>query len=142
MSRAFAPVVLLIALFAAMVWWQGGRIDTARQQIGQANQKIADLAQVNTEQAAQLTQAATERARAYALLQTLGERLDVIDNNTKGNTNAVKRAIAAPAPGRPNCRDEPLPADAVRLLQPGADTDHGGQAGAGAAAGGPDAPLP
>ncbi|WP_421174692.1 hypothetical protein [Aeromonas enteropelogenes] len=141
MSRAFAPVVLLIALFAVMVWWQGGRIDTARQQIGQANQKIADLAQANTEQAAQLTQAATERARAYALLQQLDARLDEIATQTTRRRDAVNNSLT-PTRGRPNCRDEPLPADAVRLLQPGADTDHGGQAGAGAAAGGPDAPLP
>ncbi|MGL5841175.1 MAG: hypothetical protein ACRCYK_05120 [Aeromonas hydrophila] len=140
MKTTLIPVALLVALFTTVVWWQGGRIDAANEQIGQSSQRIADLAKANESQAGQLKQAAEERAQAYALLQTLGARLDDIDNNTKGNANAVKRAIASPAPGRPDCAAEPLPADALRVLkQPAAG--RGGAAGTGTAPGGVNAPL-
>jgi hypothetical protein len=141
MKAQLIPVGLLVALFSTVVWWQGGRIDAANEQIGQSSQRIVDLAQANESQAAQLKQAALERAQAYTLLQALGSRLDDIDNNTKGNINEVKHAIETPAAGRPDCAAEPLPADAVRLLQP-PTAGHRGAAGTGTAPGGTDASLP
>ncbi|MGL6369385.1 hypothetical protein ACSZNB_06750 [Aeromonas hydrophila] len=141
MKTTLLPVALLVALFSTVVWWQGGRIDAANEQIGQSSQRIADLAKANESQATQLKQAAEERAQAYALLQTLGARLDVIDNNTKGNANAVKHAIATPAPGRPDCAREPLPAAALRVLQQPV-ADNSGAASTGTAPGRADAPLP
>lgn len=142
MKTTLIPAALLVALFSTVVWWQGGRIDAANEQIGQSSQRIADLAQANTVQAAQLQQAATERAQAYALLKALGSRLNDIDNNTKGTTDALKHSLATPAPGRPDCTAEPLPADVVRLLQPHATTNNGRATGAGTAPGRTDAPLP
>ncbi len=141
MKATLLPAALLIAMFSTVVWWQGGRIDAANEQIGQSNQHIADLAQANMAQAAQLEQAASERAQAYALLQQLGTRLDDIAEQTSRSTNAVKESLA-PTPGRPNCRDEPLPADAVRLLKPPATTNNGRAASSSTAPGRADAPLP
>ncbi|MGY3895466.1 hypothetical protein [Aeromonas enterica] len=141
MKAQLIPIGLLVALFTAVVWWQGGRIDAANEQIGQSAQRVADLAQANTDQAAQLKQAAVERAQAYALLQTLGTRLDAIQGDTKRNIDAVNTAIATPAPGRPDCAAEPLPADAVRLLKP-PTAGNGSAAGTGTAPGRTDAPLP
>ncbi|MGY3895741.1 hypothetical protein [Aeromonas enterica] len=140
MKTTLIPVALLVALFSTLVWWQGRRIDEAREQIGQSSQRIADLAQANTDQTTQLKQAAQERAQAYAWLSQLGTRLDEIAQQTNRSTHAVKESLA-PTQGRPNCRDEPLPADTVRLLKPPA-AGHSGAAGTGTAPGRTDAPLP
>ncbi|MBL0669809.1 hypothetical protein JD504_03420 [Aeromonas hydrophila] len=140
MKTTLIPVTLLVALFTTVVWWQGGRIDAANEQIGQSSQRIADLAKANESQAAQLKQAATERAQAYALLQQLGTRLDEIAQQTNRSTHVVKESLA-PIQGRPNCRDEPLPAAALRVLQQPI-AGNGGAASAGTAPGRTDAPLP
>ncbi|WP_152607650.1 hypothetical protein [Aeromonas hydrophila] len=140
MKTTLIPVALLVALFSTVVWWQGGRIDAANEQIGQSSQRIADLAQANGSQAAQLKQAATERAQAYALLQQLGTRLDEIAQQTNRSTHAVKESLA-PIQGRPNCRDEPLPAAALRVLQQPV-AGNGSATGTGTAPGRADAPLP
>lgn len=140
MKTTLIPAALLVALFSTVVWWQGGRIDEAREQIGQSSQRIADLAKANESQAAQLALAAQERAQAYTLLQQLGTRLDEIALQTNRSTHAVKESLA-PTQGRPNCRDEPLPAGTVRLLkQPAAGNSSA--AGTGTAPSRADAPLP
>lgn len=82
MKTTLIPAALLVALFSTVVWWQGGRIDAANEQIGQSSQRIAYLGQANMAQAAQL--------------QALRSRLDDIDNNTKGTTDALKHSLAIP----------------------------------------------
>jgi hypothetical protein len=47
MKTALIQAALLVALFSTVVWWQGGRIDAANEQIGQSSQRIADLAQAD-----------------------------------------------------------------------------------------------
>lgn len=140
MKTTLIPTALLVALFSTVVWWQSRRIDEAHEQIGQSSQRITDLAQANKSQAAQLKQAATERAQAYALLQQLGPRLDEIAQQTNRSTHAVKESLA-PTQGRQNCRDEPLPTATLRLLKRHA-AGNGSETGTGAASGRTDAPLP
>jgi hypothetical protein len=117
MKVQLIPLALLVALFTAVMWWQGWRIDAANEQNGQFRLRIADLSQANETQAAQIKQAALEQAQTDVLLQTLGSQLEAVQDNTKRSTDAVNTAIATPASGRPNCAVEPLPADAVRLLK-------------------------
>lgn len=49
MKTALIPAALLVALMSTVVWWQGGRIDAANEQVGQSSQRIAVLAQIDTQ---------------------------------------------------------------------------------------------
>ena len=102
---------------------------------------ITNLQMVNSQQATELQEQQLITKGLRLLLNNQNAALAKLDNQNRKTADELQQALATPPAGRPDCAREPLPAGALRLLQPAHNrgANPGGQA---AAAAGTGAPLP
>ena len=102
---------------------------------------ITNLQTANDQQATELQRQQLITKGLRLLLNNQNAALTKLDNQNRKTADELQQALATPPAGRPDCAREPLPAGALRLLQPAHNrgANPGGQA---AAAAGTGAPLP
>ncbi|MDX7844612.1 hypothetical protein [Aeromonas caviae] len=102
---------------------------------------ITHLQTANDQQATELQRQQLITKGLRLLLNNQNAALTKLDNQNRKTADELQQALATPPAGRPDCAREPLPAGALRLLQPAVErgANPGGQA---AAAAGTGAPLP
>lgn len=102
---------------------------------------ITHLQTANDQQATELQRQQLITKGLRLLLNNQNAALAKLDNQNRKTADELQQALATPPAGRPDCAREPLPAGALRLLQPAVErgANPGGQA---AAAAGTGAPLP
>lgn len=98
---------------------------------------ITDLQTANDQQATELQEQQLITKGLRLLLNNQNAALAKLDNQNRKTADELQQALATPPAGRPDCAREPLPAGALRLLQPTHDrgADPGGEAAAAAGAG-------
>ena len=99
---------------------------------------ITNLQTANDQQATELQEQELITKGLRLLLNNQNAALAKLDNQNRKTADELQQALATPPAGRPDCAREPLPAGALRLLQPtgAAGGDHsGGQAPAPGGAG-------
>ncbi|HIC8862153.1 TPA: hypothetical protein ACW7Y0_003176 [Aeromonas hydrophila] len=109
--------------------------------LGEQQTTITHLQTLNSQQATELQEQQLMTTGLRLLLSDQNAALADLDNQNRKTADELQQALATPPAGRPDCAREPLPAGALRLLQP---AHHSGanQGGEAAAATGADAPLP
>lgn len=132
-------IVPLLTLCLAL-WLANGRIARLTQSLLHAQTDNRLLEGINAQQADTLSIATRDQAALRALLGRQAAQLATLDDTTRSTTHALQRALATPPAGYLDCAREPLPDDAVRLLQSAAT--HSDTTGQGAAAGELDAGVP
>jgi hypothetical protein len=102
---------------------------------------ITDLQTANDQQATELQEQQLITKGLRLLLNNQNAALAELDNQNRKTADELQQALATPPAGRPDCAREPLPAGALRLLQP---THYRGanQGGEAASATGAGASLP
>ena len=98
---------------------------------------ITNLQMVNSQQATELQEQQLITKGLRLLLNNQNAALAKLDNQNRKTADELQQALATPPAGRPDCAREPLPAGALRLLQPTHDSgaDPGGEAAATTGAG-------
>ncbi|MGL6434908.1 hypothetical protein [Aeromonas caviae] len=98
---------------------------------------ITNLQTANVQQATELQRQQLITKGLRLLLNNQNAALATLDNQNRKTADELQQALATPPAGRPDCAREPLPAGALRLLQPTHDTgaDPGSKAAATAGAG-------
>lgn len=98
---------------------------------------ITNLQIVNSQQATELKEQQLITKGLRLLLNNQNAALAKLDNQNRKTADELQQAMATPPAGRPDCAREPLPAGALRLLQPAVErgADQGGEAAATAGAG-------
>ena len=98
---------------------------------------ITNLQTANDQQATELQRQQLITKGLRLLLNNQNAALAKLDNQNRKTADELQQALATPPAGRPDCAREPLPAGALRLLQPAHDrgADPGGQEAATAGAG-------
>lgn len=98
---------------------------------------ITNLQMVNSQQATELQEQQLITKGLRLLLNNQNAALAKLDNQNRKTADELQQALATPPAGRPDCAREPLPAGALRLLQPTHDSgaDQGGEAAATTGAG-------
>ncbi|AGM45689.1 phage protein [Aeromonas hydrophila] len=141
-KELFSNVLLALVLLMGAALFLGSRMLESRgKALATANETISTLQQTNEQQASQLVTLQRDAEGMRTLLGTQNAALADLDQLNRKTAYELEQALATPPAGRPNCAVEPLPAGALRLLQPA--HNRGANAGhqAPAAAGG-DPPLP
>ena len=140
MSTLIRLLPTLIGLVIGTVLFaQGERLTQRTREL--ANDTINILQAVNTQQATAFQELLMQAKGLRLLLSDQNAALAELDNQNRKTADELQQALATPPAGRPDCAREPLPAGALRLLQPAhhSGANQGGQAPATARAG---APLP
>ena len=138
LKALLSNVLLVLVLVMGAALFLGNRMLECRgKALATANGTINTLQQTNELQASQL---ATLQRDAEGLCKLLGSQnaaLAELDQQQRKTADDLQQALATPPAGRPNCAVEPLPAGALRLLQPAhhGGANQGGQAAAAAGAG-------
>ena len=98
---------------------------------------ITNLQTANDQQATELQEQQLITKGLRLLLNNQNAALAKLDNQNRKTADELQQALATPPAGRPDCAREPLPAGALRLLQPAVErgADPGGKAAATAGAG-------
>lgn len=98
---------------------------------------ITNLQTANDQQATELQRQQLITKGLRLLLNNQNAALAKLDNQNRKTADELQQALATPPAGRPDCAREPLPAGALRLLQPAVErgADPGGKAAATAGAG-------
>lgn len=98
---------------------------------------ITNLQMANDQQATELQRQQLITKGLRLLLNNQNAALTKLDNQNRKTADELQQAMATPPAGRPDCAREPLPAGALRLLQPAVErgADPGGKAAATAGAG-------
>ena len=98
---------------------------------------ITNLQTTNDQQATELQRQQLITKGLRLLLNNQNAALAKLDNQNRKTADELQQALATPPAGRPDCAREPLPAGALRLLQPAVErgADPGGKAAATAGAG-------
>ncbi|BBS18775.1 hypothetical protein [Aeromonas caviae] len=98
---------------------------------------ITHLQTDNDQQATELQRQQLITKGLRLLLNNQNAALAKLDNQNRKTADELQQALATPPAGRPDCAREPLPAGALRLLQPTHDSgaDQGGEAAATTGAG-------
>ncbi len=98
---------------------------------------ITHLQTANDQQATELQRQQLITKGLRLLLNNQNAALTKLDNQNRKTADELQQALATPPAGRPDCAREPLPAGALRLLQPAVErgADPGGKAAATAGAG-------
>ena len=98
---------------------------------------ITNLQTANDQQATELQEQELITKGLRLLLNNQNAALAKLDNQNRKTADELQQALATPPAGRPDCAREPLPAGALRLLQPTVErgADPGGKAAATAGAG-------
>ncbi|MFQ2646945.1 hypothetical protein ACK3ZP_07615 [Aeromonas caviae] len=140
MSTLIRLLPTLIGLVIGTVLFaQGERLTQRTREL--ANDTINILQAVNTQQATAFQELLMQAKGLRLLLSDQNAALAELDNQNRKTADELQQALATPPAGRPDCAREPLPAGALRLLQPAVERDAnpGGEA---AATAGTGAPLP
>ena len=138
LSKVMGIVGLLLVL--ALYVTHRRNVDMQRT-LGEQQTTITHLQTVNSQQATELQEQQLMTMGLRLLLNDQIAALADLDNQNRKTADELQQALATPPAGRPDCAREPLPAGALRLLQPAhhSGANQGGQAPATARAG---APLP
>ncbi|MEV3807905.1 hypothetical protein ACV1DG_08170 [Aeromonas hydrophila] len=138
LSKVMGIVGLLLVL--ALYVTHRRNVDMQRT-LGEQQTTITHLQTVNSQQATELQEQQLMTTGLRLLLNDQNAALADLDNQNRKTADELQQALATPPAGRPDCAREPLPAGALRLLQPAhhSGANQGGQAPATARAG---APLP
>lgn len=138
LSKVMGIVGLLLVL--ALYVTHRRNVDMQRT-LGEQQTTITNLQTVNSQQATELQEQQLMTTGLRLLLNDQNAALANLDNQNRKTADELQQALATPPAGRPDCAREPLPAGALRLLQP---AHHGGanQGSEAAAAARAGAPLP
>ncbi|MFM5396560.1 hypothetical protein ACEUAB_20775 [Aeromonas veronii] len=131
-------VLLVLVLVMGAALFLGSRMLESRgKALATANETINTLQQTNEQQASKLVTLQRDAVGLRKLLGTQNAALAELDQQQRKTADDLQQALATPPAGRPNCAVEPLPAGALRLLQPAhhGGANQGGQAAAAAGAG-------
>lgn len=134
------PTIIGFVL-GTILFTQGERLSIRTKELATANETIATLREANSHMDNALKTLQREDANLRQLLANQNAALAELDQQQRKTADELQQALATPPAGRPDCAREPLPAGALRLLQP----THNGGANAGgkaAATAGAGAPLP
>ncbi|MGY3910270.1 hypothetical protein ACW5XW_02540 [Aeromonas piscicola] len=136
----FLPTIIGFVL-GTLLFTQGERLTQRTKELARANDTINILQAVNTQQATAFQELLMQAKGLRLLLANQNDALTELDNQNRKTADELQEALATPPAGRPDCAREPLPAGALRLLQP---AHHSGanQGGETAAATGAGTPLP
>ncbi len=138
LSKVMGIVGLLLVL--ALYVTHRRNVDMQRT-LGEQQTTITQLQTVNSQQATELQAQQLMTTGLRLLLNDQNADLAKLDQQNRKTADELQQALATPPAGRPDCAREPLPAGALRLLQP---AHHGGanQGSEAAAAARAGAPLP
>ncbi|NME02794.1 hypothetical protein [Aeromonas sp. DNRA1] len=136
----FLPTIIGFVL-GTLLFTQGERLTQRTKELASANDTINILQAANNQQAVAFQELLMQAKGLRLLLSDQNAALADLDNQNRKTADELQQALATPPPGRPDCAREPLPAGALRLLQP---AHHGGanQGSEAAAAARAGAPLP
>ncbi|WP_421170956.1 hypothetical protein [Aeromonas dhakensis] len=134
LSKVMGIVGLLLVL--ALYVTHRRNVDMQRT-LGEQQTTITHLQTVNSQQATELQEQQLMTTGLRLLLSDQNAALADLDNQNRKTADELQQALATPPAGRPDCAREPLPAGALRLLQPAhhGGANQGGQAPATAGAG-------
>ncbi|MFM5004210.1 hypothetical protein ACEUCH_08290 [Aeromonas hydrophila] len=134
LSKIMGIVGLLLVL--ALYVTHRRNVDMQRT-LGEQQTTITHLQTVNSQQATELREQQLMTTGLRLLLNDQNATLAELDNQNRKTADELQQALATPPAGRPDCAREPLPAGALRLLQPAhhGGANQGGQAPATAGAG-------
>lgn len=134
------PTIIGFVL-GTILFTQGERLSIRTKELATANETIATLREANSNMDNALKTLQREDANLRQLLANQNATMAKLDNQNRKTADELQQALATPPAGRPDCAREPLPAGALRLLQPA--PNRGANAGGKAAtAAGTGAPLP
>ncbi|MGL6605266.1 hypothetical protein [Aeromonas hydrophila] len=134
LSKVMGIVGLLLVL--ALYVTHRRNVDMQRT-LSEQQTTITHLQTVNSQQATELQAQQLMTTGLRLLLSDQNAALAELDNKNRKTAVELQQALATPPAGRPDCAREPLPAGALRLLQPAhhGGANQGGQAPATAGAG-------
>ena len=137
----FLPAIIGFVL-GTLLFTQGERLTQRTKELASANDTINILQAANTQQATAFQELLLQAKGLRLLLANQNDALTELDKQNRKTADELQEALATPPAGRPDCAREPLPAGALRLLQPtgAAGGDH--SAGQAPAPGGAGAALP
>ncbi|WP_324043997.1 hypothetical protein [Aeromonas dhakensis] len=122
MSTLIRLLPTLIGLVIGTVLYvQGERLTRRTQELAIANGTITTLLTANSQMDSELKTLRREDAALRQLLAHQNAALAELDNQNRKTADELQQALATPPTGRPDCAREPLPAGALRLLQPAHD---------------------
>lgn len=136
----FLPTIIGFVL-GTLLFTQGERLTSRTKELASANETINTLQATNNQQSIAFQELLMQAKGLRLLLSDQNAALADLDNQNRKTADELQQALATPTAGRPDCAREPLPAGALRLLQP---AHHGGanQGSEAAAAARAGAPLP
>lgn len=113
----FLPTIIGFVL-GTILFTQGERLTQRTKELANANDTINILQAVNTQQATAFQELLMQAKGLRLLLNDQNAALTELDNQNRKTADELQQALATPPTGRPDCAREPLPAGALRLLQP------------------------
>ncbi|WHF39820.1 hypothetical protein [Aeromonas salmonicida] len=116
----FLPTIIGFVL-GTILFTQGERLTQRTKELANANDTINILQAVNTQQATAFQELLMQAKGLRLLLNDQNAALAELDNQNRKTADELQQALATPPTGRPDCAREPLPAGALRLLQPAHD---------------------
>ncbi|MFM7968589.1 hypothetical protein ACF2JD_10325 [Aeromonas sp. A-5] len=134
-------LLVLVLVIGCLLFAQGELLTQRTRELATANETITTLREANDQMGTVLKTLRQEDSALRQLLDHQNASLAELDSQNRKTTDDLQQALATPPAGRPDCAREPLPAGALRLLQPTHDrgANPGGQA---ATTAGTGAPLP
>lgn len=132
----FLPTIIGFVL-GTLLFTQGERLTSRTKELASANETINTLQATNNQQSIAFQELLMQAKGLRLLLSDQNAALAELDNQNRKTADELQQALATPPAGRPDCAREPLPAGALRLLQPAhhGGANQGGQAPATAGAG-------
>lgn len=134
----FSKVMGIVGLLLVLALYVTHRRNVDMQRtLGEQQTTITHLQTLNSQQATELQEQQLMTTGLRLLLSDQNAALADLDNQNRKTADELQQALATPPAGRPDCAREPLPAGALRLLQPAhhGGANQGGQAPATAGAG-------
>ncbi|WP_270797902.1 hypothetical protein [Aeromonas sp. QDB54] len=132
----FLPTIIGFVL-GTILFTQGERLTSRTKELASANETINTLQATNNQQSIAFQELLMQAKGLRLMLSDQNAALAEHDNQNRKTADELQQALATPPAGRPDCAREPLPAGALRLLQPAhhGGANQGGQAPATAGAG-------
>ncbi|HGK7313665.1 TPA: hypothetical protein ACJ51G_003738 [Aeromonas hydrophila subsp. hydrophila] len=109
---------LIGLVIGTLLFAQGERLTQRTKELASANETIATLREANDQMDSELKTRRRDDAAMRQLLANQNAALAELDNQNRKTADELQQALATPPAGRPDCAREPLPAGALRLLQP------------------------
>lgn len=130
-------MLLVLALYVSHT-----RAVSMQKTMTEQQNKITDLQTTNDQQATALKTLQLQEQGLRQLLNHQNSELAKLDEQNRKAADELQQALDTPPAGRPDCAREPLPAGALRLLQPAGATGGDHSSGEAPAVGGAGAALP